>query len=59
MEAEIKIITFEKLGRTIENMKRTFAPIEVSKEIINTKVSIEQPTDQNIGDLWFIESERN
>lgn len=59
METEIKITTFEKLGRTIENIKRTFAPIEVSKEIINTKVSIEQPTDQNIGDLWFIESERN
>lgn len=59
MEAEIKIITFEKLGRTIEHMKRTFAPIEVTKEIIDTKVSIEQPTDQNIGDIWFVESERN
>lgn len=59
METEIKIITIEKLGRTIENMKKTFAPIEITKEIINTKVSPAQPSNQNIGDIWFVESERN
>ncbi|KAI4445177.1 hypothetical protein C823_007684 [Eubacterium plexicaudatum ASF492] len=59
METEIKIITIEKLGRTIENMKKTFAPIEIAKEIIDTKVSPVQPSNQNIGDIWFVESERN
>lgn len=58
MENEIKIITFKTLERAIGNMKKTFASIEVTKEIIDTKVSSEQPTDQNIGDIWFVENER-
>lgn len=59
METEIKIITFKTLERAIGNMKKTFAPIGVTKEIIDTKVSSEQPTNQNIGDIWFVENERN
>lgn len=59
MEFENKIITVKNLERTIDNMKKIFAPINIAEEVIDTKVSIEQPTDQNIGDIWFVENERN
>lgn len=59
MDGEIKIITIENLSRIIENMNKTFASIKVEKEMIDTKVSAEQPADQNIGDIWFVENKRN
>lgn len=58
-KTKITIITLDNLNKTIKNMQKTFAPINITNEIIDTKVSAEQPTDQNIGDIWFVEQERN
>lgn len=58
-KTEITIITLENLNKTLQNLQKTFAPIGITKDVINTKVSQEQPTHQNIGDLWFVENERN
>lgn len=59
VEEENKIITFKNLNRAINNIQNTFASKEVETKIIDTKVSTEKPTNQTVGDLWFVESERN
>ncbi len=59
METEIKVVTFKNLRKTIENIQNTFAPKNIENKIVDTKVSKEQPPDQSIGDIWFVEQERN
>ena len=59
METDIKIVTFKNLSRMIERMEDTFASKSIEAEMINTKVSKEIPTNQTVGDLWFVETERN
>ena len=58
-EAEITIVTFKNLDRVIKNMQKTFAQKSIEKDVIKTEVSIEQPINQTIGDIWFVEEERN
>lgn len=59
MKTEVKILTFGKLSKVIENMQETFAPKSIENDVINTEVSTNQPENQTVGDLWFIEQERN
>lgn len=58
-EIENTVITLKNLERTINNMQKVFAPIGVKNKIINTTVSKEEPVNQTVGDIWFVESERN
>lgn len=59
MRTEVKILTFDKLNRVVENMQSTFASKSLEDDVIKTEVSKTQPIDQTIGDIWFIEQERN
>lgn len=58
-ETELTIITLNNLDRAIKKMERIFAPISIEDEAINAVISKEQPENQSVGDLWFVETERN
>lgn len=58
-ETEITIVTFNNLEKVMKNMQKTFAPKSVEDDVIKTEISKEQPSNQSVGDLWFVESERN
>ena len=57
MEKYIKF-TLTKLQKIIDECKKNFASKDIEEKVINVKISNEIPNDQNIGDIWFIESDR-
>ena len=59
METKIKVVTFNNLSKAIENIEKIYATKNIENKIVDTKVSKEQPSDQSIGDIWFVEQERN
>ncbi|KAI4438998.1 hypothetical protein [Schaedlerella arabinosiphila] len=57
MEKYIKF-TLTKLQKIIDECKKNFASKDIEEKVTNVKISNEIPNDQNIGDIWFIESDR-
>lgn len=61
METQInqaKIITFANLNRAVQNTYKIFALKSTAQKAVNAEVSPSQPENQDIGDIWFIETER-
>ena len=59
METQVKIITFNNLRRAVKNIHEVFALKDDAQKAVNAEVSPIQPENQDIGDIWFIETERN
>lgn len=53
-----KFLSLPKLSKFLDECRKIFAKKEVENRVTNVAVSTNKPTNQEIGDVWFIETER-
>lgn len=53
-----KFLSLPKLFKFLDKCYETFAKKEIENRITNTEISAVRPLDQNIGDIWFVETQR-